>query len=264
MATTSPEVALAADSKDSTAPNTDMVSSTTPSMTSSADAKCYLLDDMPAEIRNHIYSLALAPVMSGPPVELLECAPPSKSILLICRQIRDEAIGIYQAHRRSYWTQNDFQITLSEGQEALNKEEIEVCMANCSFIKTMLSDVEIMHITKLSLRFWDSDFDFTCALTFTDGEWNSNSPGPQSQTSKFILVHKDKLEALCNANLNMTDHQRLELRRTERSWVTILLLSWTPDEIARAKEIAGKSVLTKSELMVVMRGVVRLGDDDDD
>lgn len=60
------------------------------------------LRGLPAELRNDIYELALSPNETEG-VELQEASPPSKSLLLSCRQIYDEAASLQRQAYRQYW-----------------------------------------------------------------------------------------------------------------------------------------------------------------
>lgn len=60
------------------------------------------LDKLPAEIRNNIYSLVLSPDKRTDLVELKEATPPSKNLMLTCKQIHAEAAGMYRAAYRAF------------------------------------------------------------------------------------------------------------------------------------------------------------------
>ncbi|KAK3629269.1 hypothetical protein LTR56_018156 [Elasticomyces elasticus] len=68
---------------------------------------------LPPELRNAIYELAFTVHMEEP-IELLSAIPPSNSFILTCRQIRDEAAGIYREACRSFWTTGHFVLTLDQ------------------------------------------------------------------------------------------------------------------------------------------------------
>lgn len=72
---------------DSSAPTIDSTSNTD---------LCYLTT-IPGEIRNHIYELAFTTTAhNGDEVDLLSCQPPSAALLIACRQVREEAAGLYE------------------------------------------------------------------------------------------------------------------------------------------------------------------------
>ncbi|KAK4631801.1 hypothetical protein CLAFUW4_03448 [Fulvia fulva] len=56
----------------------------------------------PAELRNSIYQLCVAQRQTDP-VDLRHATPPSKAFLLTCRQIHEEAQGLYRSAYRNYW-----------------------------------------------------------------------------------------------------------------------------------------------------------------
>ncbi|KAK1059684.1 hypothetical protein LTR74_012415 [Friedmanniomyces endolithicus] len=63
---------------------------------------------IPPELRNHIHGMVFE--FPAGEINLLEADPPSKSILLACRQIHDEATGLYKSAYRSYWTTSHFEL----------------------------------------------------------------------------------------------------------------------------------------------------------
>ncbi|KAK4496208.1 hypothetical protein PRZ48_012188 [Zasmidium cellare] len=71
---------------------------------------CLLLDKLPAELRNRVWEFAFAPDDDSE-VELAEATPPSKNLLLTCRQIYDESYGLYQPAYRDYFRTTKFRIT---------------------------------------------------------------------------------------------------------------------------------------------------------
>lgn len=62
---------------------------------------------LPAELRNCIWELAFTSPSS---VDFLNTGPPSKSLLLTCRQVHSEAKGLYNAGFRAYWSTTLFTI----------------------------------------------------------------------------------------------------------------------------------------------------------
>ncbi|KAK5695838.1 hypothetical protein LTR97_008258 [Elasticomyces elasticus] len=66
---------------------------------------------LPAEMRNEIMELAFT--HNQTPVDLLTATPPSKSILLTCRTIYDEARGLHKEAYRRFWTESTFRIRMN-------------------------------------------------------------------------------------------------------------------------------------------------------
>ncbi|KAK3623564.1 hypothetical protein LTR56_021527 [Elasticomyces elasticus] len=58
---------------------------------------------MAAELRNTIYEMVFWPTSSRERTDLLTATPPSKEIRLTCRQVNEEARGLYHTAYRSYW-----------------------------------------------------------------------------------------------------------------------------------------------------------------
>ncbi|KAK5678584.1 hypothetical protein LTS10_009028 [Elasticomyces elasticus] len=67
---------------------------------------CKLLTIAP-ELRNVIYELALFEPNAGL-VDLLSAGSPSGNLLSTCRQVMDEAKGIYAEAYRRYWSETNF------------------------------------------------------------------------------------------------------------------------------------------------------------
>jgi len=83
----------------------DVLEASSPTLKTSTKADretshpCRLLD-LPAELRNRIYELAFS---TETETNLLEAVPPPKHLLLACRQIYQEAVGLHKIAFRSYW-----------------------------------------------------------------------------------------------------------------------------------------------------------------
>lgn len=84
---------------------------------------CRFLDKLPAELRNNVYELALCSAAEEenqiriaipnsaaqpPGLHLCYARPPSKNLLLTCREIYHEARGIYKCHYRQFWQTTRF------------------------------------------------------------------------------------------------------------------------------------------------------------
>lgn len=68
--------------------------------------------DLPAELRNTIYALSFTTDNTDTGerdyINLLYADPPSKSLLLVCRQAYNEARGLYRTAYQLYWSKNSF------------------------------------------------------------------------------------------------------------------------------------------------------------
>ncbi|KAK4623818.1 hypothetical protein CLAFUW4_05665 [Fulvia fulva] len=69
---------------------------------------------IPAELRLNIYDRAFAPTLVeykywyGKKINLAESLPPTKDLLLVCRQIYHEASKTYKKNYRGYWSSPEF------------------------------------------------------------------------------------------------------------------------------------------------------------
>lgn len=77
------------------------------------------IKSIPAEMRNRIYDLVFAPDdpdaegwYEDPETRLEEARPPSKAMLLACRQVYNKAKYMYRAAYRLYWTSTRFYVSL--------------------------------------------------------------------------------------------------------------------------------------------------------
>lgn len=76
-----------------------------------ADATCSPLLNLPAELREQVYHLAFSPLYRREqPINLLDTRPPTKDLLLVCKQIYREASTIYWTTYRQYWLESTFAI----------------------------------------------------------------------------------------------------------------------------------------------------------
>lgn len=66
---------------------------------------------LPAELRVSIYEYVYEGFWESRPVRLVDASPPSKDVLLSCRQMYKEVWPIYAQLYRQYWTENDFVIS---------------------------------------------------------------------------------------------------------------------------------------------------------
>ncbi|KAK4496212.1 hypothetical protein PRZ48_012192 [Zasmidium cellare] len=75
-------------------------------------APCPFFDKLPVELRDEIYKLTFTPDHDeGKEVSLVDAAPPSKAVLMTCKQAHAEAAKLYKAMYQDYWRKTTFQIT---------------------------------------------------------------------------------------------------------------------------------------------------------
>ncbi|CAK1356834.1 unnamed protein product [Cercospora beticola] len=80
-------------------------------MANRVESECLFLDMLPAEMRNNIYELVYANDTSEDnEIDLLNAEPPSNALILACREIHDEATGIYKSSYREFWSQSTFSL----------------------------------------------------------------------------------------------------------------------------------------------------------
>lgn len=104
--------------------------------------------ELPAEIRNMIYQLALTTDDTDNEerdyIDLLDAHPPTKSLLLVCRGMNNEARGLYKAAYRAYWSKNSF-----IAHRALEPPENNKRLSS-------LTSQAVQSITSLRIMIWES------------------------------------------------------------------------------------------------------------
>lgn len=70
---------------------------------------CRLLTITP-ELRNHIYKYVFDINITDIPIDIFAASPPPKAIIQSCRQLHNEAAGLYYPAYRRYWTETTFTI----------------------------------------------------------------------------------------------------------------------------------------------------------
>ncbi|USW48804.1 hypothetical protein Slin15195_G021230 [Septoria linicola] len=77
--------------------------------TSEFSNPCFLLDLLPAELRNNIYELAFTTEHEpGEVVALFDAKPPVKNLLSTCQTVNKEARGMYLEAYRKFWREIKF------------------------------------------------------------------------------------------------------------------------------------------------------------
>lgn len=100
---------------------------------------CRLLS-LPPELRNEIYELAFTTSV-GEKVNLFAHKPPTKSLLLTCREVYNEAGGLYKEAYRTFWRSSNF---IVEGETTTSLE-----VGPTAYQELREEDVE--HITSLTV-----------------------------------------------------------------------------------------------------------------
>ncbi|KAK4950884.1 hypothetical protein LTR10_010877 [Elasticomyces elasticus] len=79
-------------------------------MAETSDQSGCRLFGLPAELRLYIYGLAFTSASS--PIKLLDAAPPSRALILTCRQAYNEAAALHRAACLSFWPDSQFETVL--------------------------------------------------------------------------------------------------------------------------------------------------------
>lgn len=148
-------------------------------MTAAATVETCHLFRIPAELRNRIYELCF---VKANEVNLLEAMPPSKALLLTCRQIHDEARLMRRRAYRDYWFKTRFFIQGPEFEEFVwtpdeRRARLKRRMAAAGEMLASLTHAtkdNIAHIRYLRVSTWwkkDEESVFMHAWVFADGMW---------------------------------------------------------------------------------------------
>lgn len=129
-----------------------IMSTTSPQLTSEP---CHL-KRLPAELRNNIYESVFDFPENGMKT-LYANAPFSKSLILTCREIHDEAAGIYKSTYRKYWSTSHFTIQGRNPRKALK-------------LVPTLSVRDVWHIKKITITNSTPSFVSTEA-SYAQGVW---------------------------------------------------------------------------------------------
>ena len=130
---------------------------------------------LPPELRNEIYELVLFQEDDDDdyePIDLMNPCPPSKDLLLSCREIYHEAKGIYKQAYKAFWKTSDFTIedvsdmpeTMIGLQRGLREKEVEL----------------VHHLT-----IYDGD---NGRLVYSEGMWTEYGPDTEEEDGEEILI----------------------------------------------------------------------------
>lgn len=234
-----------------------------------------ILARMPPEIRNHIYELAFEP--DADTVDLLHAQPPTKDLLLSCRQINSEAREIYREAYRGYWTQTKFTTTWDQrsgrmramGAFLAGRPVSEADMDRYGWVRE-IRDEDFLHISELVItKICESgrrDFDH-----IRDGIDSTRGHRVHLPGVELMLVPRQPQQALRAAGFDVSDmaHSLVDnadgtfSREIVQSHIMVTVRSWgqhdptrnmclTDAELSEARRIAGYSGLTKSEIVALM------------
>ncbi|KAK4895327.1 hypothetical protein LTR27_006670 [Elasticomyces elasticus] len=150
---------------------------------------------LPAELRNEIYELAFTMELDKQ-IELFSAVPPSNSLILTCRQVCDEAAGIYRQAYRAFWTMGHFMLTVS-------KREL---VTASNFIQAATRDWEQMRNIMVRSNI------FAYHYMPEHGVWECRSECPTARRFGTMVVpkHTDATSMLPNKRLRYKAHGTLD------------------------------------------------------
>ncbi|KAK5732836.1 hypothetical protein LTR17_010254 [Elasticomyces elasticus] len=152
---------------------------------------------LPPELRNEIYELAFS-IDSDKPIALLLAVPPSNSFILTCRQVRDEAAGIYREAYQAFWTKGHFVLTLAR------RDEDELLVIASIIIRSATQDWEQMRSIMISYK------SHTFHYLPEHRLWEYRSAGPKRFGSMVIPENADATSILPDMRLSYKSHRTLD------------------------------------------------------
>ncbi|KAK5744167.1 hypothetical protein LTR17_002197 [Elasticomyces elasticus] len=207
-----------------------------------ADQQCPLLSIAP-EIRNNIYELAFT--SNAPEADFFKPAPPTKALLLSCKQIWQEAKGLHKSAYRAYYNSTTFVIE----QGAITEPAYEMpCtdedLSHMRHVELLTTGRGLMHISK-GWQPQPGDFHKKLRLqrSTINGQWYERLPPPEPFVGSQTLVRGATLdEAVAHRYcIIMPDHP---------GGFVIHLCTPGPDSIAH--DGRRTPVLTKGEVQRIL------------
>lgn len=263
-----------------------MANAPAPSTTAaSTTAAPFLLDRTPPEIRNRIYELVIEPEVLDT-VDILQAKPPSKALLLTCRQVYNEARLIHQDAHRKFWSCTRFTLTLDYPPGSQRNQTIGALIAGDDIDQAQLSkygwvggisNEDLSHITKLSMyQVSENGEDDKTPVYLENGVWCS-SPGTVEDFGFMLMPVKawDAMQAAGYRTLKLGHFKTLIFSKKPAgaalgghaecgAFAGVWIRGEYPGghrfnikgvEMEPVKKIAGKGLLTRGEVLAILAWV---------
>lgn len=225
------------------------------------ESSAFPLLDLPAEIRNCIFELSFTP--DWPADDLFKACPPSNALITTCRQVYQEARGLYRTGYRAYWTTTQFSVTMEKDQQKLEAmvsllrgETTSTQIKEYGFADELRSE-DVRHIASLFLKsaltpdhYPDDKF---LHYVHRDGLWwglDHGSNRGYRDGHIFLPVHRTEA----------VERLGYPIRIGEPAYVPSYRIVTTRDldhvmndaQIEKVKLAAGKNGLTRQEIVAKM------------
>lgn len=151
-------------------------------------APCFFLDRLPAELRNGIYELAFETRRKdGNPTNLRRPKPPSKALLLSCRQVHQEARGLYLEAYKRYWEEGPFEFafTYSLRKKMLRKRHLDRLGGNLEHIKDMRVRIHLSPVCTVRWTLADAR-----GIWKFERLWTPEEAPNRSSVTEYIALYK--------------------------------------------------------------------------
>lgn len=205
-------------------------------ITTTAEARCHFFRS-PPELRNRIYQLTFPDTPDE--VDLLNANPPSKALLLTCRQAYQDVRFMYRKAFCDFWSQPRFFIRLPPN-EITTISALKIKAAAARFKEDDLAHVQVFRMQMAGKP---------QVCTYAGGFWSSWIPDGHGMAMKQhyheMWAPKSKEGALKAAGF-----RTMKLRR--REWLAMSVRGRRKERIEEARRIVGLKGLTVEQLLVAL------------
>ena len=246
--------------------------STSRTPTSRANQQCFLLDRLPAELRNTIYETAFC-TPTEKTVDLLRARSPSPNILLTCRQIYDEARLVHKDACRRFWSETVFEISIDDVDKAkkntivnlLAGEPVDrtLCVERGWVDKLREADVACISTLYVEHAFRAREKAGKLRYAFTNGLWAFVDSEGNRSSIELLLLPRKKVQEIENAGCRGV-YRKVTKSRSAVSRTHLLINSWQWESLSgedrkalKDLKLSGNEGLTKVEVLEFLRRVTR-------
>ncbi|KAK3620365.1 hypothetical protein LTR56_023451 [Elasticomyces elasticus] len=160
-----------------------------------ADQQCALLSLSP-EMRNKIYEFAFT--SNAPAVDFFKPTPPTKALLLSCKQIWQEAKGLHKAAYRTYYESTTFVIEHSEVEKTTyDMPCTDEDLSHMRHVALLTTAGRMMDRFAEKVWMWkpfESDQQLRLERSTLQAYWHERVPPPESRTASQMLNFDNKSE----------------------------------------------------------------------
>lgn len=152
-------------------------------------SSCLFLTKLPAELRNAIYELVFKPETNDEDIggaDIRTATPPNKNLILVCRQISQEATKLRRDAYRRFWRTTHFKLSFKPFEDTQTKQD-------CRLVVDQLDQCDIENISQITIQIKIKQNHTRLSLGLVDprGGWQiKSSEVLQHGPSKWRKVYK--------------------------------------------------------------------------